>query len=149
MAADQSRDNALDHMIVVLFENRSLDNVLGRLYGPGDGKTFDGVTGKDLTNPIPEWAEHGADRKVVPYTVATDMDSPNPDSGEEYPHTNTQLYGIQNEQNRFKLGEEISAPYNAPAPARCRRWTAMSPTTSAASPPRWAASPPTRSTRRS
>jgi hypothetical protein len=33
------------------------------------------VIGKDLTNPIPEWAEHGADRKVVPYTVATDMDS--------------------------------------------------------------------------
>ena len=36
-------------------------------------------------------AEHGADRKVAPYTVATDMDSPNPDSGEEYQHTNTQL----------------------------------------------------------
>ena len=79
--ADQSRDNALDHVVVVVFENRSLDNVLGRLYGPGDGKTFDGVIGKDLTNPIPEWAEHGADRKVVPYTVATDMDSPNPDTG--------------------------------------------------------------------
>ena len=118
MAADRSRDNALDHVVVVVFENRSLDNVLGRLYGPGDGKTFEGVIGKDLTNPIPEWAEHGADRKVVPYTVATDMDSPNPDSGEEYPHTNTQLFGIQNEQNRFKLGEEITAPYNAPAPGQ-------------------------------
>jgi phospholipase C len=69
-------------------------------------------------DPIPEWAEHGADRKVVPYTVATDMDSPNPDSGEEYPHTNTQLFGIQNEQNRFKLGAEITAPYNAPAPGQ-------------------------------
>ena len=55
------------------------------------------MIGKDLSNPIPEWAEHGADRKVVPYTVATDMDSPNPDSGEEYPHTNTQLYNILNE----------------------------------------------------
>jgi hypothetical protein len=103
---------------VVVFENRSLDNVLGRLYGPGDGKTFEGVLGKDLTNPIPEWAEHGADRKVVPYTVATDMDRPNPDSGEEYPHTNTQLFGIQDEQNRFKLGAEITAPYNAPAPGQ-------------------------------
>jgi phospholipase C len=113
--AGESRDNALDHVVVVVFENRSLDNVLGRLYGPGDGKTFEGVTGKDLTNPIPEWAEHGADRKVVPYTVATDMDSPNPDSGEEYPHTNTQLYGILSEANRFKLCEEITAPYNAPA----------------------------------
>ena len=80
-APDRSR--ALDHIVVVLFENRSLDNVLGHLYGPGDGKTFDGVIGKDLSNPIPAWVEHGADRQVVPYTVATDMDSPNPDSGEE------------------------------------------------------------------
>jgi phospholipase C len=64
----------------VLFENRSLDNMLGRLYGPEDGKTFQGVIGRDLSNPIPEWAEHDADRKVVPYTAATDMDSPNPDS---------------------------------------------------------------------
>jgi hypothetical protein len=69
--AGQGRDNALDHVLVVVFENRSLDNVLGRLYGPGDGKTFEGVIGKDLTNSIPEWAEHGAERKLVPYTVAT------------------------------------------------------------------------------
>ncbi len=110
----QSRGNALDHVIVVVFENRSLDNVLGRLCGPGGGKTFEGVLGKDLTNPIPEWAEHGADRKMVPYAVATDMDSPNPDTGEEHQRTKTQLYNILNEQNRFKLGEEISAPYNAP-----------------------------------
>jgi phospholipase C len=52
--AGQSRDNALDHVVVVVLENRSLDNVRGRLYGPGDGKTFEGVTGKGLTNPTPE-----------------------------------------------------------------------------------------------
>jgi len=45
----------------VLFENRSLDNMLGHLYGPEDGKNFDGVIGKNLSNPIPEWAEHGAE----------------------------------------------------------------------------------------
>jgi len=55
---------------------------------------------------------------VVAYTVATDMDSPNPDSGEEYPHTNTQLYNILSEENRFKLGEDITAPYNAPEPGQ-------------------------------
>ena len=66
-----ARANALDHIVVVLFENRSLDNMLGRLYGPADGKTFEGVIGKDLSNPIPAWAEHGADRKTVPYPVAT------------------------------------------------------------------------------
>ena len=85
---------ALDHVVVVLFENRSLDNVLGHLYGPGDGKTFEGVLGKELSNPIPDWAEHGAEKKVVPYSVATDLDSPNPDSGEEWYHTNTQLFGV-------------------------------------------------------
>ena len=114
----RDRSHAMDHVVVVLFENRSLDNVLGHLYGPDDGKTFEGVIGKDLSNPIPEWAEHGADRKVVPYTVATDMDSPNPDSGEEYPHTNTQLFNILSEDNRFKLGEDITAPWNAPEPGQ-------------------------------
>jgi phospholipase C len=113
--AAPDRQNALDHVVVVLFENRSVDNLLGHLYGPEDGKTFEGVIGKDLSNPIPDWAEDGADRKVVPYTVATDMDSPNPDSGEEYPHTNTQLYNILNEANRFKALSDITAPYNAPA----------------------------------
>src|SRR6478752_421276 len=116
MAGSPTRANALDHVVVVLFENRSLDNVLGRLYGPGDGKTFEGVLGKDLSNPIPEWAEHGADRKVVPYTVATDMDSPNPDSGEEWYHTNTQLYGTIDDHNRFKIGEAVMEPWNAPPP---------------------------------
>ena len=86
----------------------------GSLYGPEDGKNFDGVIGKNLSNPIPEWAEHGAERKTVPYTVATDMDAPNPDSGEEYYHTNTQLFNILDEDNRFKIGEAVSAPWNAP-----------------------------------
>jgi phospholipase C len=110
------RSHALDNIVVVLFENRSLDNVLGHLYGPEDGKTFDGVIGKGLSNPIPEWAEHGAERKVVPYTVATDMDSPNPDSGEEYFHTNTQLYNRIDDHNRFTIGEAATAPWNAPPP---------------------------------
>src|ERR1700759_3395917 len=106
------RSRALAHIVVMLFENRSMDNVLGRLYGPGDGKTFDGVIGKDLRNPIPAWAEHGAARHDVPYGVATDMDSPNPDSGEEYFHTNTQLYNILDDHNRFMIGEGVTAPWN-------------------------------------
>ena len=118
MSDSATRANALDHVVVVLFENRSLDNLLGRLYGPGDGKTFEGVIGKDLSNPIPAWAEHGADRRVVPYAVATDMDSPNPDSGEEWYHTNTQLYGTLDEHNRFKLSQDtgMAEPWNVPPP---------------------------------
>jgi len=108
--------HALDHIVLVLFENRSLDNVLGHLYGPGDGKSFDGVVGKDLSNPIPAWAEHGAARGRVPYSVASDMDSPNPDSGEEYFHTNTQLYNILNPHNKFTIGNAATEPWNAPPP---------------------------------
>src|SRR5262245_9636911 len=109
-----ARENALDHVVVVLFENRSLDNVLGHLYGPGDGKVFDGVVGKHLNKPIPTWAKHGADRKLMPYTVATDMDSPNPDSSEEYFHTNTQLFNVLDVENRFKINNAVEAPWNAP-----------------------------------
>jgi len=114
MSADRS--HAMDHVVLVLFENRSFDNMLGRLYGPADGKNFEGVVGKDLSNPIPAWAEHGAERKTVPYTIATDMDAPNPDSGEEYFHTNTQLFNTLDEPNRFQIGETVSPPWNAPEP---------------------------------
>jgi phospholipase C len=79
--AGQGKDNALDHVVVVMFENRSFDNLLGRLYQPGEVGSFEGVTGKDLSNPIPRWAEHGADRKVAPYGIAPTMNTPWPDPG--------------------------------------------------------------------
>jgi len=112
----RDRSQAMEHVVLVLFENRSFDNVLGRLYGPEDGKRFEGVVGKDLSNPIPDWAEHGAERRMVPYTIATDMDAPNPDSGEEYFHTNTQLFNRLDDDNRFKIGEAVSPPWNTPEP---------------------------------
>jgi phospholipase C len=115
------RKNALDHVIVIMFENRSLDNLLGRLYQPGEVKSFEGVFGKDLSNPIPEWAEHGPDRKVVRYGVAKAMDTPNPDSGEEYPHVNTQLFGlIEPSGNRGISYAKMAPPYNAPTGANVR-----------------------------
>jgi phospholipase C len=76
-----TRDNALDHVVLVLFENRSFDNLLGRLYAPGEVESFEGVLGKDLSNPVPEWAEHGAAGGVVPYGIAVGMDAPDPDPG--------------------------------------------------------------------
>ena len=108
------RAKVLDHVVVVMFENRSFDNLLGRLYQPGDVASFNGVIGKDLRNPIPSWAEHGADRKLVPYGVATNMNTPHPDPGEEYPHINTDLFGTLDPANRFKPFKTMTAPYNAP-----------------------------------
>jgi phospholipase C len=109
------RQNALDHIVVIMFENRSFDNVLGRLYGPGEVESFEGVIGKNLTNPIPDWAEHGADRRVIPYGVAANMNTPKPDPGEEYPHINTDLFGIQDPKNRFVPLSKMVAPFNAPS----------------------------------
>ena len=114
MAPD--RASAFDHVVLVIFENRSFDNLLGRLYAPGDVDAFEGVAGKDLSNPVPEWAEHRpADAKVA-YDVAQGMDSPDPDPGEEYQHTNTQLFNVLDEANRCKDATEMVRPYNAPPP---------------------------------
>lgn len=108
------RARALDHVVVLMFENRSFDNLLGHLYQPGEVPSFEGVIGRDLSNPIPPWAQD-AGRKTVPYTVAAGMDHPRPDSGEEYPNVNTQLFGIIDPaSNRGKPGSQMTAPYNAP-----------------------------------
>ncbi|HXY45146.1 MAG TPA: alkaline phosphatase family protein [Acidimicrobiales bacterium] len=111
-------EHAMDYLVVVVFENRSFDNLLGCLYAPGEVPAFEGVIGKDLSNPIPAWAEDGRDHGVVPYAVASGMDSPDPDPGEEYQHTNTQLFGVLDEANRYKDATEMVAPYNAPPAGR-------------------------------
>ncbi len=61
--AAYDRTAAIDHVVVLMFENRSFDNLLGRLYEPGEVASFEGVLGKELSNPIPSWAEHGADAR--------------------------------------------------------------------------------------
>jgi phospholipase C len=58
------------------------------LYEPGEVASFEGVSGKELSNPISEWAEDGASRGQVPYGAAPDMNTPDPDPGEEYQHVN-------------------------------------------------------------
>jgi phospholipase C len=110
------RSNAIDHVVVIMFENRSFDNLLGRLYEPGEVASFEGVTGRDLSNPVPEWARPGGGPELLPYRVASDMNSPAPDPGEEYQHVNTQLFGlIDPPGNRGVLADHMVAPYNAPA----------------------------------
>ena len=104
-----------------MFENRSFDNLLGRLYEPGEVVSFEGVTGKERSNPIPAWAEHGAGRKVVPYGVAASMDAPNPDPGEEFPHVNTQLFPGRLRRARRQLRPRPAAPGRPAGPGRPAR----------------------------
>jgi phospholipase C len=113
------RSHALDHVVVVMFENRSFDNLLGHLYEPGEVASFAGVAGLDLSNPVPEWAAGaaaGAGPTLVPYATAVGMNAPSTDPGEEYQHVNIQLFGlIDPASNRGVLAERMAAPYNAPA----------------------------------
>lgn len=112
--ADSDVEHRMDHIVVVMFENRSFDNLLGYLYAPGEVPSFEGVGGRTLTNPIPKYAPD-ADRSIVAVHPAKDLLAPDADPGEEYPHVNTQLYGtVDPGDNQFKLPEAMQAPYNAP-----------------------------------
>lgn len=105
-----------DHVVVLMLENRSFDNMLGYLYSdPSQKVSFEGVANKQLSNPIPAEADQSAQRLVVPVGMTTVMDNPNPDPGEEYPHVNTQLYNaVYPPTNRLLAPLQMCAPYNMP-----------------------------------
>ena len=115
MAETPTPEHALDHVVAVLFENRSFDNVLGRLYGPGDQNIFEGVVGKELSNPIPSGPSTVPIARWSPTEWPLTWTRPIPTPA-EYFHTNTQLFNILDEHNRFKIGEGVSAPWNTPPP---------------------------------
>ncbi|MHC9045465.1 alkaline phosphatase family protein [Microbacterium saperdae] len=111
------REPGFDHIVVVMGENRSFDNLLGYLYTKDtlpDGETFDGLAFGDHSNTAP-------DGTVVPahvHTGDTDriMSLPDPDPGEEYPHVNTQLFDtIDPKSNADLYVDGMHAPFNAPA----------------------------------
>ncbi len=104
-----------DHVVVVMLENRSFDNVLGYLYQPGQVRAFEGVVGRTLSNPVPPEVPGPKPEEALVHPAET-MDTPDSDPGEEYPHINTQLYGtVLPAENRFKEIRDMAAPYNAPS----------------------------------
>ena len=111
------KDAGFDHLVVLMGENRSFDNLLGYLYTPENppakGK-FEGLAFGDYANA----AEDGTRVAAHPYSGSTDhiMGRPEPDPGEEYPHVNTQLFGVQNPENRGLDVLAMLHPFNAPEP---------------------------------
>lgn len=112
-----SNEPAFAHIVVLMGENRSFDNLLGHLYTPDTlpaGARFDGLAFGDYSNPAP-------DGRTVPahvYTGSTDdiMCSPDPDPGETYPHVNTQIFGtVDPPSNETSWHRPLRAPWNAPA----------------------------------
>ncbi|WP_127475267.1 alkaline phosphatase family protein [Microbacterium sulfonylureivorans] len=107
-----------DHVVVVMGENRSFDNLLGWLYTPDtvpEGETFDGLAFGDYANIAPSGDRIAAHT----YSGPTDevMGRPNPDPGEEFPHVNTQLFGRVDPPSNATVGiGDMSPPFNAPPP---------------------------------
>ena len=110
----ESNLHKINHIVVLMLENRSFDNMLGFLGTSEGGKQkVNGVAGKGLSNPIPRYARPTNGIKSVPIGVETVMTNPNPDPGEEYVHVNTQLFGeVIPEENYFKPFD--TPPYNLP-----------------------------------
>jgi phospholipase C len=71
MGPNPSGLDTFDHVVVLMLENRSFDNVLGYLYQDGvpSGKNFEGVAGNGLTNP-------DADGNPVGVSAGTDFGQP-------------------------------------------------------------------------
>ncbi|MCR2764136.1 hypothetical protein NQ152_11545 [Microbacterium sp. zg.B48] len=104
-----------DHVVVVMFENRSFDNMLGWLYTADEKSSdeFDGLAQGSYSNI-------GPDGEAVPayvYEGSTDtvMQSPQPDPGETYPHVNTQLFGVVDPQTNEDIRTHgLMPPFNTP-----------------------------------
>ena len=110
-----------DHLVVVMYENRSFDNLLGYLYDKKTlpkGQKFDGLNFGEYSNHDPIT---GGRVPAHVYFGATDvvMRHPQPDPGEEYPHVNTQLFGtVDPLDNGRRLIPDMVAPFNAPPSER-------------------------------
>ena len=80
MANSNPQLERINHVVVLVMENRSFDNVLGWLYEHETvprGQTFEGVSGKDLSNPAPGGG-------TVPVGKGNVMTDPFPDPNEPY-----------------------------------------------------------------
>lgn len=94
-----------DHIVVLMFENRSFDNLLGHLYSAQEKsrRQFDGIAQGAYANTAPDGTRIEA--HVYDGPPDTIMQQPHPDPGETYPHVNTQLFDIER------------PPFNAPISA--------------------------------
>lgn len=79
--------NSFEHVVVLMLENRSFDNILSYLYRDGvpSGKRFEGAVGKELSNP-------DISGNAIPASADAELNQPYPDPGEEFHHVTMQLF---------------------------------------------------------
>lgn len=79
----------IEHIVVLMLENRSFDSMLGKLY-PMD-KSFNGITGNE-TNPL--YGQHDIPIWNNTLNDSSSMSIPTPDPGELWVDINMQLFGL-------------------------------------------------------
>src|SRR5271168_4304529 len=94
MADGENPLRKIEHIVVLMFENRSFDNLLGWLYDPENEapynvvpQNFEGLSGKKLSNRAP-------DGRIVPAGKSIDPRGPQPNPGEPYQDVYSQLYDV-------------------------------------------------------
>ncbi len=96
--ADANQLSSIDHIVVLMLENRSFDHMLGFLYASDNnvspaGQPFEGLTGTE-SNPDAS-GQPVAVSRIEP-TTPNAYFMPGADPGEGYLATNIQLFGTQN-----------------------------------------------------
>ncbi len=84
----------IEHIVVLMLENRSFDNLPGWLYDPTNEppfnvvpSDFDGLCGKNLSNRAP-------DGRVVPAGKSYEARCPQPNPGEPFEDVYSQIYDV-------------------------------------------------------
>ena len=103
----------IEHVVVLMLENRSFDNLLGWLYDPANPApfnqvpptNFEGVYGKDLSNPT-------TDGQIIRVGKSTDVTGPFPDPGEPFQDVYAQIYGQKNTLYANAVTSEPPRPCN-------------------------------------
>lgn len=94
MANGANSLSRIEHIVVLMLENRSFDSLLGWLYDPANDAPFDvvpsdfeGLYGKSLSNPA-------LDGHAVSAGKTDDARSPQPNPGEPYEDVYSQIYDV-------------------------------------------------------
>jgi phospholipase C len=103
----------IEHVVVLMLENRSFDNLLGWLYDPANAAPFNqvpptnfaGVYGQDLSNPT-------TDGQIIRVGKSTDVTGPFPDPGEPFQDVYAQIYGQKNTVAANAVTSEPPRPCN-------------------------------------
>jgi phospholipase C len=92
MTSSANSLSKIEHIVVLMLENRSFDNLLGWLYDPANGAPFnvvppdfEGLYGKNLSNRTP-------DGRIVQAGKTEDARSPQPNPGEPFEDVYSQMY---------------------------------------------------------